>query len=411
MLMLKLALRNVLRNRRRTLLTLLSLGGGYALMVLQLSVTEGSYDQMLGTYTRDTTGHVQITATGYVDTPRLYDSLAVNDADLNALSQQSGVVAVTPRIESSALAYGETQSFPVEVLGIDPAREAALSYLTDKISQGDYFNAAPDAEGYFTAMIGVTVARQLKLGVGDELVLVSQGADGSLANDLYRISAIVGSGDSAEARRVYLPLPAAQLFYAMPGRVHRVIVLGNDYRRAAQLADRLNGWAQTQWPAADVEATSWQVVAADFYRTMQADKSGGQVTMIILVFLVCVGVLNTILMSVMERTGEFGVLKAIGTAPGRLFRLILLEAALLALMACVVAALIILPINAWFTWVGLEIEPIEFSGLLFTRYVGQMSLYVFVQPALLVIVATLFVALWPAWRAARLVPVEAMQKL
>ncbi|WP_232819287.1 ABC transporter permease [Saccharospirillum mangrovi] len=409
--MLKLALRNVLRNRRRTLLTLLSLGGGYALMVLQLSVTEGSYDQMLGTYTRDTTGHVQITATGYVETPRLYDSLALTNADLDELSQQNGVVAVTPRIESSALAYGETQSFPVEVLGIDPQREAALSYLTDKISRGDYFTAAPDADGYFPAMIGVTVARQLKLDVGGELVLVSQGADGSLANDLYRITAIVGSGDSVEARRVYLPLQAAQLFYAMPGKVHRIIVLGSDYRRAPQLATRLNEWTQAHWPAAEVEATSWQVVAADFYRTMQADKSGGQVTMLILVFLVCVGVLNTILMSVMERTGEFGVLKAIGTAPGRLFRLILLEALLLALIACVVAMLIILPINAWFTWVGLEIEPIEFSGLVFTRYVGQMSLFVFAQPALLVIVATLFVALWPAWRAAKLVPVEAMRKL
>lgn len=409
MLMLKLALRNVLRNRRRTVLTLLSLGGGYALMVLQLSVTEGSYDQMLGTYTRDTTGHVQITAAGYVETPRLYDSLKLTSADLDALTQVQGVMAVTPRIESSALAYGESQSFPVEVLGIDPEREAQLSYLSDKISQGDYFSARPDSDGYFTAMIGITVARQLKLGVGDELILVSQGADGSLANDLYRITAIIGSGESAEARRVYLPLAAAQQFYAMPGRVHRLIVLGNDYRRASQLATRLNDWAQQRWP--DADASSWQVVAADFYRTMQADKSGGQVTMYILVFLVCVGVLNTILMSVMERTGEFGVLKAIGTAPGRLFRLILLEAAVLALLACVLAMVIVLPINAWFTWVGLEIEPIEFSGLVFTRYVGQMSWYVFMQPAALVVIATLIVALWPAWRAARLVPVEAMQKL
>lgn len=411
MLMLTLALRNVLRNRRRTLLTLLSLGGGYALMVLQLSVTEGSYDQMLSGYTRDTSGHVQITTAGYVQTPRLYDSLSVRDADLNALSQQPGVVAVTARIESSALAYGDTQSFPVEVVGIDPAREAELSYLTDKLNRGRYFDAAPDAEGYFSAMIGTTVARQLKLDIGDELVLVSQGADGSLANDLYTISAIVGTAESVEARRVYLPLRAAQLFYAMPGKAHRLIVLGEDYRRAPALAEQLTPWAQSHWPDIEVEANSWQVVAADFYRTMQADKSGGQVTMVILVILVCVGVLNTILMSVMERTGEFGVLKAIGTAPGRLFRLILLEAGLLAILACLAALVLIVPINAWFTWVGLDIEPIEFSGLVFTRYVGQMSFYVFAQPALLIVVATLVVAIWPAWRAARLVPVEAMRSL
>lgn len=410
MLMLKLALRNILRSRRRTILTLLSLGGGYLLTALQLSVTEGSYDQMLSTYTRDTTGHVQITAEGYVETPRLYDSLSVSESDLDELETQPAVVAVTPRIESSALAYGETKSFPVELVGIDPQREAAVSFLADKVKTGTYLTAQPDAEGYFSAMIGAQVARQLALGVGDELVLVSQGADGSLANDLYRVSAIIGSIDSAESRRVMLPLRAAQQFYAMPGKAHRLIVLGHDYRRAPQLAEQLDAWAGQHWREA-VEASSWQVVAADFYRTMEADKSGGQVTMVILIFLVCVGVLNTILMSVMERTGEFGVLKAIGTSPGRLFRLIMLEAALLAILACLLALILLLPINAWFSWVGLDIEPIEFSGVLFTRYAGQMSLYVFVQPALLILMATLMVALWPAWRAARLVPVEAMRRL
>ncbi|WP_233252402.1 ABC transporter permease [Saccharospirillum sp. MSK14-1] len=409
--MFKLALRNILRSRRRTLLTLLSLGGGYLLTALQLSVTEGSYDQMLSTYTRDTTGHVQITAEGYVETPRLYDSLSLNDADLSELEAQPNVVAVTPRIESSALAYGETKSFPVDVVGIDPQREAGLSFLADKLRAGTYLTDQPDTDGYFAAMIGAQVARQLSVGVGDELVLVSQGADGSLANDLYRVSAIVGTIDSAESRRVVLPLRAAQQFYAMPGKVHRLIVLGRDYRRAPQLAEQLDGWAGQHWDDTDVGATSWQVVAADFYRTMEADKSGGQVTMVILIFLVCVGVLNTILMSVMERTGEFGVLKAIGTSPGRLFRLIMLEAGLLAILACLLALILVLPINAWFTWVGLEIEPIEFSGVLFTRYAGQMSFYVFAQPALLIVVATLIAALWPAWRAARLVPVEAMRRL
>lgn len=409
MLMLKLALRNILRSRRRTILTLLSLGGCYLLTALQLSVTEGSYDQMLSTYTRDTTGHVQITAAGYVDTPRLYDSLGVAASILDELDAQPGVVAVAPRIESSALAYGDSKSLPVEVVGIDPQREAALSFLADKIKAGRYLTDQADADGYFAAMIGAQVARQLALGVGDELVLVSQGADGSLANDLYRISAIVGTIDSAESRRVMLPLSAAQQFYAMPAKVHRLLILADDYRQATQLAAQLNDWAQQQWP--DAEASSWQVVAADFYRTMAADKSGGQVTMVILIFLVCVGVLNTILMSVMERTGEFGVLKAIGTSPGRLFRLIMLEAGLLAIIACLLALVLLLPINAWFSWVGLAIEPIEFSGVLFTRYLGQMSFYVFVQPALMVLIATLVVALWPAWRAARLIPVEAMRQL
>jgi len=412
MLMLKLAFRNILRNRRRTILTILSMFGGYVLMSVQLSVTEGSYDQMLEFYTKDTTGHVQITAPGYVERPTLYKSVPVSDDIMTVLGDQPGVQAVTARIESSALAYGETKSFPVEVKGVDPGREADLSYLVDKVSKGDYLTGEPDSEGYYDAMIGAQAARQLNLGIGDELVLISQGADGSLANDLYRISAILGESEDAEARWVVLPLQAAQAFYVMPGEAHRLIVLGRNHHQARTLETELQNWVDHQWPEDDYRATAWQEVAKDFYRTMQADKEGGQVTLYILVFLVCIGVLNTVLMSVMERTGEFGVLKAIGTSPSRLFWLIVLETLLLAFTACVIGVLAAWPINAWFTAVGIQMaEPMEISGIVFSHYKGQLSLYVFAYPAVVILLAAVIIALMPGLRAARIVPVDAMRTL
>lgn len=412
MLMLKLAFRNIMRNRRRTILTMLSMVGGYVLMSVQLSVTEGSYDQVLDFYTRDTTGHVQITAPDFIERPTLYKSIPVTESLLTELADQEGVEKVTARIQSSALAYGETKSFPVEVRGIHPEREARLSYLNDKIRSGRYFTGEPDDEGYHQAMIGAQVARQLSLGVGDELVLISQGADGSLANDLYRITAIIGGSDDAEARWVVLPLEAAQAFFVLPGEAHRIVVLGTDYREAEPLASRLRSWAERQWPEKEFQVSSWQVVAKDFYETMKTDKEGGMLTMYIIIFLVCIGVLNTVLMSVMERTGEFGVLKAIGTAPGRLFNLIVLETFLLAGLACLVGILLALPINIWFTLEGIELaEPMEVSGIVFSHYRGQVSFYVFAFPALVIMAASFLVAVFPGLRAARIVPVDAMRKL
>ncbi|HET8904633.1 MAG TPA: ABC transporter permease [Saccharospirillum sp.] len=408
MMMLKLAFRNILRNRRRTLLTVLSMAGGYLLVSVQLSVTEGSYDQVLDFYTRDTTGHVQVTVEGYVETPTLYKAFELTDSLLQTITSVPGVQAVTPRIESSALGYGESRSFPVNVRGIDPEREAALSYLADKVSAGRYLTNEPDAEGYAGVMIGAQVARQLSLGVGDELILVSQGADGSLANDLYRVQGILGQAGDAEERWVVMPLAAAQSFYVLPGEVHRLVILGADYRDAQHLAERI----ETAIAAPELAVSPWQTVAREFYETMTADKEGGMITLYVIVFLVCIGVLNTVLMSVLERTGEFGVLKAIGTSPSRLFALIVLETLLLAVIACLIGGLLALPINLWFTLQGIALaEPMEISGIVFSHYRGQMSTYVFGFPLLVILIAAFLIAIMPGIRAARIVPVDAMRTL
>lgn len=408
MMMLKLAFRNILRNRRRTLLTVLSMAGGYLLVSVQLSVTEGSYDQVLDFYTRDTTGHVQVTVDGFVETPTLYKAFRLTGDLQRAIDAVPGVQASAPRIESSALGYGDTRSFPVSVRGVDPEREAALSYLADKVSAGRYLTGEPDGQGYAGVMIGAQVARQLSLDVGEELILVSQGADGSLANDLYRVQGILGQPGDAEERWVVMPLAAAQAFFVLPGEVHRLVILGADYRSAPRLAERIG----EVLPGQELSASPWQTVAREFHETMTADKEGGMITLYVIVFLVCIGVLNTVLMSVLERTGEFGVLKAIGTSPARLFWLIVLETLLLAVIACLLGGLVALPINLWFTLQGIALaEPMDISGIVFSHYRGQMSAYVFGFPMLVILIAAALIALMPGIRAARIVPVDAMRTL
>lgn len=409
MLMIKLAYRNILRNKRRTLLTMLSMFGGYFLLTLSLSVQNGSYAQVIDFFTKDSTGHAQISQVGYQEKPTLYKSVPADDDFYQELMAQEKVQQAAPRIVSGALAYGEVKSFPVQVIGVDADKEAQLSFLTQKVKQGEYLSNQADADGYYSALIGAAVARQLQLDIGGELILISQGADGSLANDLYTVVGIVGSTEGAEARNVYLPLAAAQSLFVMPEQAHYWAVLTSNYNQSDSLALQLDGWLGND---SNLESVSWKVVSKEFYETMQADIEGGYVGYYIIIFLVCIGVLNTVLMSVLERTGEFGVLKAIGTSPRRIFVLIVTETLLLAGISCLAAFLTVLPLNYYLAAVGFSLpEPMEVSGVMMSHMKGLWDVRTFLDPALIVMGSAAVIAIFPARRAAKIVPVEAMRSL
>ncbi len=237
MLTLKLAFRNIVRNRRRTLLTGLSMFAGYVLLVLSFSIQDGSYHKVLKAYTQGSSGHIQITQNQYLDKPTLYRTVNDYQQVIKSLEGISVIKAVTPRIHSAALAYGENKTAMARLVGIDPVREQSLSFLQNKISQGQYFTSSLNQDGYAQAMIGQSLASQLKLKIGDELVLITQGADGSMANDIFIISAIVGNNDSAERLNVYLPLSGIQMFLSLQERVHTLVLLVDDYQYAQKRSD------------------------------------------------------------------------------------------------------------------------------------------------------------------------------
>lgn len=406
----KLAFRNILRQRRRSILTLLSMGGGYLLLCLSLSLSEGSYNNIIDIFTRDHTGHIQIHAKGYLDRPSLFKRVDAQEQWLPDLMRRFDIQAAAPRLYSPALAYGENKTAPANVIGIDPELEAQTTLLQDKVKQGTWFQDQPDSEGYWPAMLGFSIAQTLKLSVGKELVLISQGADGSIANDVLVVSAIVGTEDSTERMNVYLPITAMRQFISLPQGVHELAMLvdkpGVAEKKARQIQQYLD---DTQLPL-QLEVQPWQVVERSFYNGMQADKQGNYVSMGIIMFIVSIGVLNTVLMSTLERTREFGVLKAIGTRPTMLFGMIQLEALILALVGCVLGLLLVLPINSYFVHHGIQLsQGFDMGGMLFDRLLGEFSWFTLGVPALVVVGSTLLVSVFPAWRAARLAPIAALQ--
>ena len=258
-------------------------------------------------------------------------------------------------------------------------------------------------------MIGSGIAESLEVGLGDDLILISEGADGSIANDVFKVRAIVGDRNSVDKGNVYLPLNAAQTFLALEGRVHEVVLTLDSYKKSESFAKRLQPALSSLPAAPDLTISTWQQVEVDFYKSMQSDKQGNHVTLGIILFIVFIGVLNTVLMSVLERTREFGVLKAIGSRPGTILSLVAMETTLLATMSVIVSFVIALPVMYWMTHVGFALsEPIDVGGIAFSAFRGEMSVPVFGIPFLLLISFALLISIPPGIRAAKISPTQAM---
>ena len=410
MLVLKLAFRNILRNRRRSLLTLLSMGGGFFLLCLTLSMSEGSYSNIINIFTQDHTGHVQIHQGNYLERPSLYKTINNADTLISKLEKQESVVGVAPRIYGPSLAYGKNKAFPAQVIGIDPQREAKTTRLESKVKIGRYLNEQASTEDYFPAMVGYSLAKNLQLVIGDELVLISQGIDGSIANDIFEIVAIVGDASAFERMNVYISLTAMRSFLSMQGgeqsRVHELAIMLANQNQARSFAIT----TQQQMENNSLVVKPWQVVESSFYNSMQADKKGSYISMGIIIFIVSIGVLNTILMGTLERTREFGVLKAIGTRPLAIFNLIMLESFVLAVISCFIGLTLALPVCIWLASSGIPMpEPIDMGGIIFDTMLGEVSWFVVALPSIVVISSTLLVSLIPAIKAARISPLKALQ--
>lgn len=404
MLLFKLAFRNIFRQRRRSLLTALSLSGGYILCVFSFSLSEGSYNNAISFFILDHTGHIQIHKEDYLHRPKIHKTIGNPEQISELLDSNDAIASHTLRVFSPGIAYSENENSPTQIIGVDLSRERNTSTLEAKISTGAYIDNTLNAEDYYSAMIGAGIANRLKIGIDDEIILISQGADGSIANDIYRVGAIIGDRSSSDRATVFLPLVAAQEFLSMNEAVHEISILLKDQGNAREVASALQG----QIPELSVDP--WQVVESVFFASMQADKEGNTFAMGFIIFIVFIGVLNTVLMSVLERTREFGVLKAIGSRPFKIALMISLETTLLASLSLLAGLAVALPLIGWFSAVGIELaEPLNVGGIYMSHMTGELSLYVFGTPLVLVLIFALLISIPAGARAARISPTEAMR--
>jgi ABC-type lipoprotein release transport system permease subunit len=399
----RIGFRNVFRQKRRTTFTVLTMFGGFVLSSISVAWMDGSYSNIIDNFTRTRLGHIQIHQHEYPDRPSLYRTIDGVDSVGAVLDGMARVESWAPRIYAAGLASVNDRSAGARIIGIDPTREARTTAFNPQVHRGRPLARDPAHE----ALVGEGLAGRLGADLGDEVVLLSQAADGSMANDIYTIVGLVDSGDNATNQTsVYLHLADAQELFVLQNRVHEIVIVSQRPKRLFELADDIT--AAIQRP--DLVVEPWQVFAKSFYDAMKADEAGNWVTLAILVLMVAVGVLNTVLMSVLERRREYGLLRAVGTRPQLVMGVVLWEVLVMAVMAVIVGFAAALGINYWMTIKGIPLPmALEFAGTTYSHIYAEINVRSYVIPAVTVVASALIVAIFPAIRAARTRPAVAMR--
>lgn len=400
---LKIGFRNIFRQRRRTILTMLTMIGGFVLAAVSIGWSDGTYSYIIDMFTRNQLGHIQLHGTGYLDRPSLYTTIERYGSVGAVIDGIEGVERWAPRIYSAGLVSIGEKSAGARIIGIDPERENGATRFDRKITDGRPFAAAPGGE----AIIGTGLAHTLGAAPGDELVLVTQAADGSIANDLYSIVGLAESGDQMQDQSsVYLPLPVAQELLVLPDEVHEIAVIINELDDVQPMVKRIRAAIDNP----EIDVSPWQEFAESFYNAMKADQEGMWISLFVIILIVAVGVLNTILMSVLERTREYGVLKALGSRPSQIFQLVSVEVTIMAAGSIGIGVLIGLLANHLLSIYGISLpNEITYGGIAFKTMYAEINVRSLVIPAVTVLVSALLVAVFPALRAARTDPAKSMR--
>lgn len=402
-----LALRNLWRNHRRSLLTLSAMVVSSSLLILALGIFSGMMADMLATATEQYHGHIVISQQGYQDDRDLFTTLEPTPELIGTLSRHQSVNGVSPRLRTFGLLSSGQSSHPVELLGVRPGHEREVTSLQDKLVSGRYL----EGDNANSVLIGQGLAKRLGAKVGDEVVFLTQAADGSIGNDLITVTGIFATGDTGHDNGLALVgLHYLQRLTVLPGRAHEIALHIDDPLAAAQVAGSLRG----DLPG-DVEAVDWGRLMPEMKEVIASYDVSRMIIIAILYFATGLGILNTFFMSVMERTREFGILMAMGLHPRRIRALVLLEALMLGTLSLVLGVGLGALMTLYMRQVGIDlsgyITAVSYAGgTILPRLTAVFEAANFWMPALLLLLICLLAAFFPANRAARLHPVDAIRE-
>ncbi len=404
--LLTLAFRNLWRNRRRTLLTLSAMVVSAALLILALGVFSGMFKDMLASATEQYYGHLVLAHPDYHLRRDMFANLPEEAEKHEAIVAQEEILGRSPRLRGFGLLSYQESSQPVELLGIIPRLEQQVTSLHTQIITGGY-----PRRGTHEALLGRGLATKMGLKVGDEIVFVTQAADGSIGNDLLIVSGIFATGDNRNDNNLVLAtLPWLQNVMVLPGRIHEVAMSLSDPMLASDIADQLTA----QLPK-NMEILDWGDLLPEMREVIAAYDVSRMIIVTILYLATGLGILNTFFMSVMERTREFGILMAQGMRPWTIRGLVLLETFVLGSIALAIGLFAGACMTLFMQQVGIDlssyITPVTYAGgTILPRLHAVFEAGNFLVPAGMLLLISILAGFFPANRAARLDPVEAVRE-
>ena len=415
LLLVKIGWRNLWRNPRGTLLTASALGLGLTLLLVSLGLLDGGHDQMITNAVRFGTGDVVIQAQGYQDTSSqalLLPTRAVSatEAFLHTDVMKHVVEGVSPRLLASGLVSSAANSDGVRIMGVIPKQERTVSLISQRIVEGSYLTDDQQSG----VVIGVDLARKLAVKTGGKVVLMTQMVQppdpatpdvggGEMQSTLLRVGGIFRTGVQAiDAHIIQLPLSEAQTLLGVPDQVTQVAVLlereGDAMMVAQGLRKRLTG--------EPIEILPWREAMPELARLFLLDDAFNYVMNGVVLAVVGLGILNTILMRVLQRRYEFGLFAALGLRPMQLAVMVIGESLALTAFSLALGLALGLGVQHYFATHGLDLrwffksslpaalvfDPIIYARLSVTRVVSSVWI---------VFLMATVISFYPAFKAAR----------
>ncbi len=403
---LRMAWRNLWRHGKRTWLTVGAMIFSNSLLVFAISLQFGSYQMMIDNSLQAFSGHIQLQHPSYLEQPKM--RYAINDIDARAqqLRDELGLTSISARATGFALASSEERSYGLQLLGVDARHEPEVSTLPGLIRRGRYLEPGAREE----IVIGSLLARNLRIEPGDELSFLGSGFDDSFAAGVVTVVGIFESGNADLDRSVaQVNLAYFQDSFAMGGAGHSIVIRAAQVDDVDALMTSINSGLQG---SEKVAVRHWDELQPGLRQAIRADMTSAWFMYTVLIVLVAFSVLNTQLMSVLERTREFGTMMALGLRPARLGILVMLETGMMTGLGLLLGIALGALITAYLSVVGFSYPGMAEMAVKFNlpeRMYPTISALSLSLGPVIVACASLLAAIYPALRLNRLRPIEAMR--
>ena len=403
--LLGLAWKNLWRNKQRTLITMAAVFFAVILATVVSSLQKGVFENLIKNVVSFYSGYIQIHQKGYWDEQTLENTFYQDPETERKIRHDPSVTGIAPRLESFALAASTELTKGCLVLGVAPDKEDKVTRLKEKLIRGSYLRPEDEA-----VLLSEGLSRRLKLGMGDTLVLIGQGYHGATAAGKFPIKGILKFGSpELNDKSVFLPLQAARTLYSAENQLSSYVLSITKPDQLNRITARLQALLGDQY-----EVMSWEEMMPDVKQHIQTDTASMSIITGVLYLLICFGIFGTLLMMMVERRFELGMLVAIGMKKIRLCVLMLAESVFTVISGCLLGILASVPIVIY-----LKLHPITFTGKIAEIYerFGFEPIFpastdpaIFLNQALVILLLALLLSLYPVFRVLRLDPVDAMKR-
>lgn len=332
---LKLAWRNIWRNKRRTVITVASIFFGVLLSAYMTSMQEGSYSKMVEIVVKFYSGYIQVHHQEYWENKSINNSFDYDQLLVDQLKANEEIDFVIPRLESFGLASADELTRGTAIFGIVPDLENQLTGIAGKIVEGNYLKAIDDG-----VVIGDGLAKYLKIGLNDTLVIITQGYHGISAAGKFPVQGIIRHV-SPELNKsiIYMELKTCQYFLGAENKLTSLVVNVADNKVMKRLLGKLKSEIRPPF-----SVMSWEEMQPEIVQQIDSDRAGGVIMKAILYIVIAFGILGTIMMMMAERRREFGVMVSIGMQKGKLAAVLFIESLLIGMLGIFAGIIVTLPL-------------------------------------------------------------------